>query len=65
MKKTNPKSKKDLFAKIDLGVRLGVAHALAEHKRMGQSIVVWRNGKIVTIPPEKIKIQKKILNSKF
>lgn len=55
MKKTKPKS---LSEKIDLGVRLGVAHALAEHKRLGQSIVVWRKGKIVTIPPEKIKVPK-------
>jgi len=62
MKKTKPKS---LSQKIDLGVRLGVAHALAEHKRMGQSIVVWRNGKIVTIPAKNIKIPKEILNFEF
>ena len=52
------KSKKDFLSKIDLGVRLGVARALAEHKKLGKSIVVWRNGKIVTIPPEKIKVPK-------
>lgn len=59
-KSKKAKPKKDFLEKIDLGVRLGVAHALAEHKRMGQSIVVWRNGKIVTIPAKNIKIPKEI-----
>ena len=46
----------DLFRRIDIGIRRGVARALAEHKRNGQSIVVSRNGKIVHIPPEEIQI---------
>ncbi|MFA6409119.1 MAG: hypothetical protein WCW01_02970 [Gammaproteobacteria bacterium] len=49
---------KTLSQKIDFGVKKGVALALAEHKKMGKSIAVWRNGKVVNIPPEKIKIQK-------
>ena len=32
----------------------GVQRALAEHKRLGQSIVVERDGQIVEIPPEEI-----------
>ncbi len=39
------------FAK---GMYVGVQRALAEHKRMGRSIVVSRDGKIVEIPPEEI-----------
>jgi hypothetical protein len=31
-----------------------VADAIAEHKRMGRPIVVWREGKVVKIPPEEI-----------
>jgi hypothetical protein len=32
----------------------GVRQALIRHKRMGWPIVVWRDGKTVTIPPEEI-----------
>jgi hypothetical protein len=41
---------------IHLGVRRGVAKALAEHKRLGQSVVVSRDGQIVWIPPEEIQV---------
>ena len=58
MKNTNKKD--DLSAKIDLGVRRGVARALAEHKRKGRSIYVWQNGKVVKIPAKKIKFDKKV-----
>lgn len=47
---------KDLFEKIDLGVRMGAARAKADHKKAGRSIVVWQDGKIVKIPPGKIEI---------
>ena len=33
-----------------------VAEAIAEHKRMGQPIVVWRGGQVTKIPPEEIVI---------
>lgn len=44
----------DILKRIDIGVQRGVAKALSEHKRLGQPIVVWRDGKIVEIPPEEI-----------
>ena len=47
---------KDLFEKIDFGVRRGAARALARHKKLGNSIAIWQNGKVVKIPPEQIKI---------
>ena len=52
------KQERDLFEKIDLGVRRGAARALTEHKKAGKSIAVSRNGKIIRIPPEEIKIPK-------
>ena len=51
----------DLFKKIDLGVKRGVSHALAEHKKAGRSIVVLKDGKIVKIPPEEIYVDEKFL----
>jgi len=44
----------DVLRKFEIGVRQGVARALDEHRRAGRSIVVWRDGKIVWIPPEEI-----------
>lgn len=51
-----PPKEKDLFDIIDFGVRLGAERAKAEHKKAGQSIAVWQDGKVVKIPPEKIEI---------
>ena len=51
----------DLLKRIDLGVRRGIAHALAEHKKAGRSIVVLKNGKVVKIPPEEIYVDEKFL----
>ena len=44
----------DVLRKFEIGVRRGVARALEEHRRAGRSIVVWKDGKIVWIPPEQI-----------
>jgi hypothetical protein len=41
--------------KIDAGVRGGVALALEEHYRLGRSIVVGRDGKVVWLKPEEYK----------
>ena len=32
--------------------------AILRHKKMGCPICVWRNGKVVWIPPEKIRLSK-------
>jgi hypothetical protein len=33
-----------------------VAHAIADHKRTGDPIVIWQNGKVVKIPAEQIEV---------
>jgi len=45
-------AREELLQKIDAGVKAGAALALEEHYRMGRSIVVWRDGKVVTLRPE-------------
>lgn len=37
-------------------MNLAVREAVARHKALGQSIVVWRDGKVVVVPPEEIEI---------
>jgi hypothetical protein len=48
-------AREELHRKIDAGVKAGVAQALEENYRMGRSIVVWRDGKVVTLKPEEYK----------
>jgi hypothetical protein len=37
--------------------RRAVRKALWRHKRLGQSIAVWQDGKVVIIPPEQIQVE--------
>jgi hypothetical protein len=41
---------------ITAALRKGVREALRKHKRAGNPICEWRDGKIVWIPPEKIPV---------
>jgi len=39
---------------IDRAMRQAVREALQRHKRLGESVVVWRRGKIVELTPDQI-----------
>lgn len=41
-------------AKVDAGVKEAIAEAVEAHRIAGRSIVVWREGKVVTIPASEI-----------
>ena len=41
---------------IDQAISDGVRDALLFHKRMGNPIATWRDGKVVWIPPEEIEV---------
>ncbi|MDD4890052.1 MAG: hypothetical protein PHU85_08985 [Phycisphaerae bacterium] len=45
------------YPRVTRAMGEGVRAALLEHKRAGRSIVVWENGKVVTLPPEKILVE--------
>lgn len=51
----NEQSLTELYQKIDAGVKLAIAEAIEKHRKLGESISVWQDGKIVTltdqIPP--------------
>lgn len=40
---------------IEEVLRHAVDQALLMHRRLGNSIAVWENGKVVIVPPEKIR----------
>lgn len=54
LKKRGGLKKLPLMVKAEMALREAVADAIAEHKRMGHPIVIWRDGNVVTIPPEEI-----------
>lgn len=37
-------------------INLAAREAVARHKALGQSIVVWRDGKVVVVPAEEIEL---------
>lgn len=57
----------DYFAEhakdIEIVLQHAVNHALLMHKRMGNSIAVWKDGQVVIIPPEEIVISPEYLDS--
>ncbi|MCI0525641.1 MAG: hypothetical protein L0Y75_10300 [Acidobacteria bacterium] len=38
-------------------LRRAVRQALWRHKRLGQSVAAWRDGKVVIVPPEQIPVE--------
>jgi hypothetical protein len=61
-RKVNEASRKQLAERfqseeIDLVVQEAVRRALAEHKRKRNSVVIWREGRVVLLSPEQIPVQ--------
>jgi hypothetical protein len=45
--------------KAEKALKRAVATAIAEHKRNGVPIAVWRHGKVVLIPAAKIELHER------
>ena len=41
---------------IDEALRLGVQDALQRHKRLGQRVAVWKDGRVVVLEPDDIPV---------
>jgi len=39
---------------IDAGVKQAVAKAIERHRRLGEAIAVWQDGKVVVMPSDRI-----------
>jgi hypothetical protein len=52
MKRTPPL----LAYRAEEAFRKAVAEAIAEHRRNGVPIAIWRNGKVVRIPADQIEV---------
>lgn len=44
----------DLSKRIDAGLKKAVADAIARHKLLGESIAIWKDGKVVIVPADEI-----------
>jgi hypothetical protein len=57
--KTDQKFREDLKdipleIRAEMALKEAVAEAIAEHKRRGNPIAIWRDGKVIVIPAEEI-----------
>lgn len=52
----NPKNPplSPLHQKIHAGVKKAIAEAIERHRKLGESISIWQDGKVVTIESDKI-----------
>ncbi len=51
---TNQNKLSELQQKIDVGVKQAIAQAIERHRKLGESISIWQDGKIVTLTAENI-----------
>ena len=40
--------------KIDADVKLAIAEAIEKHRKLGESISIWQDGKIITLTADQI-----------
>jgi hypothetical protein len=50
-------SDKAMAFRAEEALKKAVSLAIADHKRTGDPIVIWRDGKVVKIPAEKIEVR--------
>jgi hypothetical protein len=55
----NKIAKFDFFERVDRGIKQGVADALDTHRRRGEKVAIWRDGRVVEVLPSKIRQKKR------
>lgn len=43
-----------LSSQIDTGVKLAIAKAVDRHRKLGESISIWLDGKVITLTADEI-----------
>lgn len=44
----------ELHQKIDAGVKIAIAKAIEKHRKLGESISIWQDGKVITLTADQI-----------
>jgi hypothetical protein len=52
------RTNEEIHNRLRTGIPNAIAKALLRHKQAGQSIFVWKNGKVEEIPAEEIEVNK-------
>jgi hypothetical protein len=56
-KHTSPQKLSDETKAVEQAMRRAVEHALLTHKRAGNTVAAWKEGHIVLVPAENIRIE--------
>ena len=51
-----PAERVEDLPRILAALNSAVQEALARHKRAGQSVAIWRDGRVVVVPPDEIPV---------
>jgi hypothetical protein len=57
MRKNKNLSDMPIEIKVEKAMKQAVAKAIAENKRLGIPLVIWRDGKVVHVPPEELAVR--------
>lgn len=57
-KQTSPAKMHDETSSIEQAMRRAVRHALLAHKRAGNTVATWKDGRVVLVAAEKIVVEK-------
>jgi hypothetical protein len=52
-----------LEQRAEMALKTAVEKVIAEHARQGMPIYVWRDGKVVEIPPDELRAQSILLSA--
>lgn len=64
MKKSHPETSDLLGRMAEEALRLAVYEAVKDHARTGDPVVIWKNGKVVSVPARRLKMKKPRLRYK-
>ena len=57
-KHTSPQKLSDETKAVEHAMRRAVAHALLAHKRAGNTVAAWKDGRVVLVEAEQIVVKK-------
>ena len=56
-KHTSPQKLSDQTKSIEHAMRRAVEHALLTHKRAGNTVAAWKDGRVVLVEPDNIRVE--------
>ena len=58
MRKPSPRAKlPPMIAKADQALKKAVRKVILEHKQTGDPLVIWRDGKVVHVPANRLRVR--------